>query len=441
MWSFSSLKYVGETMLSCTVCAQKKPKSHFSKSQCKKGSQKRKCKECNQNMTAHYICSMCHENKPSANFSKEQIKNNKTCKQSVSKYFPILEIMKLDNYNFIMLSRRNTIHIYHSINNKWSTPENMQNLEDKKSITVDYNEKHLYILSEVPSDKPHPVGILSKYKYHYNVKSAKFSCIPCTGTIEISLKTKQRVFTRVVDNLYHMILPSEEEALQISTSSHLIYDLDKNIKKDEYILTTASPNNYDHFFLYMPKKQQLLRMELSVKRLSAKRNPYRTVRMFSIENKIWTNGEEMKINRQSGRILTVDERYMISFGGYRNCEILIVDLESCYADNATEYKVMKSIMKCPLNSTYHALLTEVGGVDDLLILGYFRKCWLIKWKVNVMNIPILPLEIVNFIGIMVGGDLMVHLFTRDSGLHYEIELRNELKYKVKNQIKKVKSRW
>ena len=95
-------------------------------------------------------------------------------------------------------------------------------------------------------------------------------------------------------------------------------------------------------------------------------------------------------------------------------------------DSMWQYGIFKTVeLKCPQSQTYQAFAITERKKDHLITFGYIRS----KWRKCRMQNHLFPPEYL--IRIICGyyWNEWVHLFGRDDGAHYEIEVFELLDFK------------
>ena len=138
-----------------------------------------------------------------------------------------------------------------------------------------------------------------------------------------------------------------------------------------------------------------------------------------------------------GHILAENEKYLILFGGrtqgthswtskYSNV-INILDLtdidKSLGVSKAT---IREARIKCPpadKGSEHKFVAFRVNNriLSEIVIYGFYRTCWR-----QDNFIPVLPIEIMQFISSMDNNDDWVHLISKNKGTHWKKEMKHIL---------------
>ena len=99
----------------------------------------------------------------------------------------------------------------------------------------------------------------------------------------------------------------------------------------------------------------------------------------------WTKIENIKLPKgtlNSGYTLSNDEKYVFIFGGSDPSQsggdgdaylddiyiLNVGDLENM------ELEIRKSVIKCPVNDLFHAMVMPKNPVDEIVVFGWLREC-------------------------------------------------------------------
>ena len=402
-------------MPTCCICGENKPRSQYSNRQLRR-KQLRKCNQCTESPTTH--------------------KNKGWIKCSPAPKL-LSQILQLDEFNFIALSTLSTIHIFNSLKQDWSHPDNLQHIADNiQSISIQSNKKILYIIT-IQSEE---CIILP---YTYNLKYEFFPLLSFTSKIKCC--KDDSISSIFVKDSFHILhrhydIKRGRKTKNLSFAFHH-YTFHPDSSKLERV--GKFTDECKAGFIYLPIKDQLFAFDKY------------DLKLYNHSDKTWSDPINDKTASSSyynypigerGYISTRDDQYLLFFVGsswpYGN-DIEVINTKIKYpkqnvrknrglnnrwnpSRRAKDQQELSfdtckgSKIKCPEPGGYVAFLTQHFVLNDRIIYGYFRSCW--NFRENMT--PILPFDIVQVIAKMEKneGDV-VHLIKKDNGKHFKINLK------------------
>eukprot|EP01084_Bolivina_argentea_P200741 343228_1 len=381
------------------------------------------------------ICSLCNESKHKYDFSKSQIRKNrsKKCKDCIkskrkhqwnecAKYPTKLgksDLIKINQINFISFSTK--CYIYNIITEKWTVLFEISNLNNIHAITIDYNNNEIYILTKgkhkvkiltFKHDKPYQTMKTLKLNNRFD-KNENISSIFANHQYHLirTCELPRRYLDNKIPDIIDFLVQNNFQMGYDKMSYHYIWNkqqtkLDKIHKFDG--------NKSECKLIYIKSKDMILLINIDTY--------YEPCESFcySLKHSKW---RKWKINFRNklafenwithSYILTADERFVIFFG--TRDEIAVLDV--------MKQKVIQNKIKCPKGGPYKAVLMNGHVRVRSLISAYYISCWN---KLNVTNIPVLPMEINEMILNIYGEETFVHLVSCNGTSHYKINVKNIL---------------
>lgn len=93
----------------------------------------------------------------------------------------------------------------------------------------------------------------------------------------------------------------------------------------------------------------------------------------------------------SGIICSLDERYIVRFGGTSNLTANIGEprpvLDGIFVYDLKARTVTKSAIKCPISSSFRAVLLGSNMRNELTVFGFIKQCYKSKNLHNVQTLP------------------------------------------------------
>ena len=117
-----------------------------------------------------------------------------------------------------------------------------------------------------------------------------------------------------------------------------------------------------------------------------------------------------------GYVLSMDERYMIIFGGsdkHNKCmnSIYILDVEIMKIRKLNE-------LQCPQKGNFHAIVGHDTINNELLVRGYIKDCWKLNLFKNVRRLSDVVIRLIQSYHF----DEVIHLFCKKDGSHWKIKM-------------------
>ena len=386
-------------------------------------------------------CSVCRKHKPETAFeitkdNKTAYRSKLTCTQCNLKWIKcfhtpsnILQIEKLNDYSFIMVSSTNTISIYNTWTHQWIKPTSLPLFVNKiRSIGIDYDLQQLYIVT-LSNESKKKFTIISRFAYNSNLNFSEISQVKIKNNFINQKDDYLSISSIFVDSRFHFIRHKNKGKTK-QVSIHYIYDTQTQKIKQVYEFKSY----YKQCALFHLKTQNILVMLRVIDHKSM------LVACYSIESEKWN--EKTKTYREYqncsrfGFVLSKDQKRLVKFGGvYKkpkygragknkmqnvmSDKIQIMEIRTLWNNNM-DFKQGK-YHQCPLKDEYIALETGDGTeYFRLIILAYFAMCWIDENKDDKLNIPILPLDIINLICLMHERESFIHLFAKKQEVHYKI---------------------
>ena len=432
----------------CLKCGQNKKHNKFSKKQLRKG-KGRRCKNCisskhrkiqtsAKKAKTHKIVSeeswsdisldeedeVLLQDTINPNINNHTItidddKSNTSWIQCNKISFEISQIIKLNNYTFLISSKSNKVYIYQTQNDQLTQQINLNIAVNIKSIAFDQDSKELWILGVFNKNK----GRIMRFKYNHNHKKSTFSSLQFIELGKFSdLWTVSSVFA---DGKYHFIRDRYRNILQcdsmahryIRTGFHFIYD--PNTKKVHQPQTAIYPFYGEPLIYFKEQSKPILYFFLRMD----------TLRTYSFITNQWSEIQTLdSIRRDSWRavchgcMLSEDKKRMLIFGAVAGGKLKIYEIDcndNIYKNKAKCRtigfpKLLWSSCACTRRDCV-ILSSNNDVINPLFMSGYYRICW------NDKNVPILPLEIVEIICFM-NKERFIHAFSKRDGFHFKLDI-------------------
>ena len=117
-------------------------------------------------------------------------------------------------------------------------------------------------------------------------------------------------------------------------------------------------------------------------------------------------------------ICTIDERYIIIFGGHDSRH---VSTDKIFIIDTELLEIKESSIKCPMKGLFHACLVDDKTRSDLIVNGFINECWNEEKFKNNENLRYPSDDIIGLI-ISFHCVQIVHLFERYVIAHWTIHL-------------------
>ena len=211
----------------------------------------------------------------------------------------------------------------------------------------------------------------------------------------------------VVNNRYHLIQRHAGSDGLRTQLWHYIYNLKTQNLKKKLINPEKIYENAD--LLHLPKQKKAILME------------WDKMKTCSFDTGKWSKSEKLPMHYtvrmilpsfgfdDKQYILTEDEKRLIIFSERGNNN-MIINMER------EPFQKYKSQIVLGQGFTLRfVLLSNTNGIDHGVIFAYFRDCWSDRCDKEDPDVPILPLDVVRFIGNMVENDTYLHVLADKAG--------------------------
>ena len=281
----------------------------------------------------------------------------------------------------------NLLNIYDITDDKWTT-QNADRFQPGDCQTFDAENKCLYGYNQY-----------ELYKYDVNKSETKLYELDRNISYDNCIIIK-------IGSIHHIIGGG-------SHPKHEIWD-ENNPDSDKKLLHEFESLQLARGIFIESKKEILVFGGISD-------DIYDVIRRYSVDENKWDvmQCKMPNANEGFGCVMTMDERYVITFGGYGGDHGVLDDI-FVFDMNPDVMKWSICKLKCPEPGFYGAVIVPGRKPDDHLIHAFIRFGCV---DVNVKHIPT---DIISLIDLMHGNGEKVHLFECDHTDHYCISVSDIL---------------
>ena len=276
----------------------------------------------------------------------------------------VMRPIMYDKNKIMAMSSSGSLCAFSIDSNKWNKLYTVENTNDNFSVALDKQNNTLYIIG-------------------FNRKTKMYTLCIKTGKVneyETHVQIGRQPTTRFINGKFHVIGGQRN-------GKHYLWDDKKYQLKLLHTVTETGKGLQSASLIHVESQNKLILLggfDWSV------RKSVDRIKVYSITDNEWKellnkNGNKVKLPlalNGFGCILTRDERYVVIFGGSSGSDggeevgIYYLDLRT--------FKWTKSLIECPVNNDYTAVLTENNDVHIFGGYEMFNKHG--HWKIALREI-------------------------------------------------------